>query len=261
MTVAVTGHIRQATVSLSPGQTKDLPLKSTLFSQVARAEPLHLRIAALIAREIGAGALKPGDRLPKEQELAAQFNVGRNVVREAVACLRADGLVDSRQGIGIYVLEPQERQSFRIDAPALADPSNVRALFEMRAALEVQAAGLAAVRRSRSQLRDIEAAFQTMVGAEKWSDRAIDADVEFHRRIAMAADNRYILSMLALIAQNMKDTIKAVRTGHSLDVLVATTNSEHENILKAIALGDASAARVAMETHIRGAAQRLGIRL
>lgn len=234
-------------------------MKQTMFSEVSRSDPLHLKVAALIAKEINEGALRPGDRLPKEQELAAQFQVGRNVIREAVACLRADGLIDSRQGIGAYVLDPKERQSFRIDAPSLRDPNNVRALFELRAALEVQSAGLAAERRSSEDLAEIRAAFRAMVDAEKWSNAAINADVEFHRQIAVASQNAYIVSMLQLISQNMKETIVEAGTGHELDTLVEATISEHTSILVAIEKRDAMAARLAMETHIKFAAGRLGI--
>src|ERR1700761_2958309 len=109
--------------------------KGSPFGQVGRAAPLHLKIAALISREIDRGQFKPGDRLPTEHELAAQFDVSRNVIREAIACLRSDGVIDSRQGVGAFGLEPKDRQTIRIDGSDLQKAQNIRSLFELRAIL------------------------------------------------------------------------------------------------------------------------------
>ena len=114
------------------------------FGKVGRAEPLHKKVAAMISREIAAGRVQPGDRLPTEHELAQTFEVSRNVVREAIACLRSDGVVESRQGLGAFVVQPELRQAIRIDTDELQQSGNLRSLFELRAMLEVEAAGLAA---------------------------------------------------------------------------------------------------------------------
>ncbi|MXN53252.1 FCD domain-containing protein [Shinella sp. AETb1-6] len=232
-----------------------------IFSEVNRPEPLHLRVAALIGQQIDRGALGPGDRLPKEQELALQFNVGRNVIREAIACLRADGILGSRQGVGAYVLAPHERQSFRIDPKGLHEPENIRALLEMRLPLEVQAAGLAADRRTSSQSEHLRSIYVEMVASEHWSPRAIDLDMEFHRSIAAAAHNGYLVNVLTLISHHTRQTIEQALDRNELGRLVHSTEIEHEAVLLAIERRDAPAARAAMETHIRSAATRLGVEL
>lgn len=235
--------------------------RKSSFGALGRAEPLHLKVAALIQREIDRGQFKPGDRLPTEHELASEFSVSRNVIREAIACLRSDGVIDSRQGIGAFVLSPEERQSIRIDSGALRDTAKIRGLFELRAILEIESAGLAALRRSESQLADIGVALEGMSGAAKWSAASIDADLEFHRRIAVATGNDYMVTFLSFISQTMRETIQQAREANELEAVVEATIAEHMPIYEAISKGNVEAARRAMQQHIKGAARRLGIEL
>ncbi len=231
------------------------------FGKVGRAEPLHKKVAAMISREIAAGRVQPGDRLPTEHELAQTFEVSRNVVREAIACLRSDGVVESRQGLGAFVVQPELRQAIRIDADELQQSDNLRSLFELRAMLEIEAAGLAAERGSKKQLAAVSDAWARMSGSEKWSDAGIDADLDFHRALAAATGNQYLVTFVTYLANQMRETIIAARRKHGLEPIVETTIAEHERICDALMARDAEAARQAMRAHIRGAAQRLGINL
>ena len=219
------------------------------FGKVGRAEPLHKKVAAMISREIAAGRFQPGDRLSTEHELAQTFEVSRNVVREAIACLRSDGVVDSRQGLGAFVVQPELRQAIRIDADELQQSGNLRSLFELRSLLEIEAAALAVERCSKKQLSAISDALERMTGAEKESEAGIDADLEFHRALAAATGNQYLVTFVTYLAHQMREAI------------VEITIDEHQRIHDAICAGDAVQAREAMRAHIRGAAGRLGIEL
>ena len=84
------------------------------FDQLQRSDQLPTQIAMQIGREISAGRLVPGDRLPTEHALAKSFGVSRTVVREAIAQLRNEGIVESRQGIGAFVVDADRRRSIRI---------------------------------------------------------------------------------------------------------------------------------------------------
>jgi DNA-binding FadR family transcriptional regulator len=95
-------------------------------------DALPSQVASLLSKEIERKQLLPGHRLPTEQQLADRFGVSRNVVREAVAQLRADGLVEARQGVGAFVLAPEQRAAIRIDREALKDVENMERLFELR---------------------------------------------------------------------------------------------------------------------------------
>ena len=150
-------------------------------------ESLPQRVVAALNRDIESGELAPGSRLPTEQQLANRLGVSRNVVREAIAQLRADGLIEARQGVGAFVLSPEQRAAIRIDRDSLKEPGNMQRLFELRSVLETEAAALAAARRSPQQLASIKAHLDCMNGEEKWQDGSIDADLAFHREIAAAS--------------------------------------------------------------------------
>ncbi|MXN53250.1 FCD domain-containing protein [Shinella sp. AETb1-6] len=235
------------------------PKTDRLFSGVDRPEPLHLVIAARIANEIASGRLMPGNKLPGEHEMASAFNVSRNVIREAIACLRADGVIESRQGLGAFVLDPRERQAIRIYSNALENEDKLKSLFELRGLLEVLAAELAASRRTDVQLEAIRSALARMEGDEKLTYASVDADLDFHHRVAEATNNEYIIEFLNFMGQRIRRTIFAARASHNIDAIVETTIAEHRTIFEAISAQDVTAAGQAMRKHIDGAARRLGL--
>ncbi|MCC6305224.1 MAG: FadR family transcriptional regulator [Rhodobacteraceae bacterium] len=228
---------------------------------IGTPDSLPQRVVALISRDIASGALAPGSRLPTEQRLAAQLGVSRNVVREAIAQLRADGLVEARQGVGAFVLAPEQRAAVRFDREALADPGNMEQLFELRSVLETEAARLAARRRTPDQLAAIRAHLARMEGAERWGEGSIDADLAFHREIAAATGNGYIHSLISLVCEQIRQSIHVARQTNPLHDLVAVNLAEHERICAALTAGDGDASAAAMGRHIHGAAERVGVRL
>lgn len=234
-------------------------LQERQFASLDRGQPLHLTIAAQIGERIAAGDLAPGDRLPSEHELAQSFNVSRNVMREAIACLRSDGLVGSRQGMGAFVLDPKSRQALRIRSDALEDPQKLKGLFELRGLLEIGAAGLAAIRRSQAQLDRIRDSLAKLEGRDQLTDAGVDDDLEFHRRIAEAAGNDYLVEFLEFIGQRVRQSIFAARDKHDVASILRITNYEHRAIYEAIAASNADGASNAMRDHIDGAARRLDL--
>src|SRR5690606_25266292 len=115
-----------------------------VFDQIQRVESLPAMIARQIYEKVVAGQLKAGDRLPTESELSESFGVSRTVVREAIAQLRHEGIVETRRGVGAFITEPERRQFLRLDDLSLNEPEAFRSLFQLRSVLEVEAAGLAA---------------------------------------------------------------------------------------------------------------------
>lgn len=224
-------------------------------------ETLPRRVAQLISRGIEAGDFNPGARLPTEQQLAETFGVSRNVVREAVAQLRADGIIEARQGLGAFVLSPEQRTAIRIDRDALDHGDNMRQLFELRRILETESATLAASRRNRKQLAAIKAALDRMGGEERWEEGSIEADLAFHREIAKATGNNYIHTFISFVCEQIRRSIHYARMTNPLHDLVEINVGEHVCIYEALAAGDPEAAGAAMAAHIAGAAERVGIRL
>jgi DNA-binding FadR family transcriptional regulator len=230
-------------------------------AEIGPMEKLPSRVAALLYRDIESGLLNPGSRLPTEQSLAAQFGVSRNVIREAVAQLRADGVVEARQGVGAFILAPEQRVAIRIDRTALNQPGNMRDLFELRCILETQSAALAAGRRTKAQLKAIRQHLDRMQGEERWEDGSIDADLAFHREIARATGNDYIHTFISFVCEQIRQTIYLARRTNPLHDLVEVNVGEHIRIYDALADGNAVEACQAMRAHIIGAARRVGVSL
>ncbi|WP_292435333.1 FadR/GntR family transcriptional regulator, partial [Mesorhizobium sp.] len=200
-------------------------------------------------------------RLPTEQELSEKFGVSRNVVREAIAQLRADGMIEARQGVGAFVLAPQQRAAIRIDREALKDTHNMERLFELRCILEAESAALAAARRGQEHLDSIKAALDRMGGEERWEEGSIDADLLFHREIARATGNSYIHTFISFVCEQIRQSIHYARLTNPLHDLVEINVGEHVRIYEALVAGDPAAAEAAMRTHIIGAANRVGVKL
>src|SRR5262252_7741054 len=121
---------------------------------LAAPRSLTGELVARLTDDITSGKIPPGSRLPTEQELIAATGVSRTVVREAVAALRAEGLVVTRQGVGAFVPE-NARRPFRVDFNHLSSIREVIEVMELRTGIEVEAAGLAAERASPAQVRNI----------------------------------------------------------------------------------------------------------
>jgi GntR family transcriptional repressor for pyruvate dehydrogenase complex len=228
---------------------------------IGAVEALPHRVASLLRREIASGAFTPGNRLPTEQQLAERFGVSRNVVREAIAQLRADGVVEARQGIGAFVLAPEQRSAIRIDGEALKNIENMEHLFELRRILETESAMLAATRRTDADLKEIKAALDRMSGEERWQEGSIEADLAFHREIARATGNGYIHTFISFVCEQIRRSIHYARLTNPLHDLVDVNVGEHVRIYEALRAGDADAAGAAMAAHIIGAAERVGVRL
>jgi DNA-binding FadR family transcriptional regulator len=230
------------------------------LGQIKRSDHLPARIAAQFAAEINEGRLAPGDKLPTEHVLAKTLGVSRSVIREAIAQLRNEGLVETRQGVGAFVSERPARL-IRIKEGDLYDPQSFRALFQLRVPLEIEAAGLAAVHHTADDLARIDEALGHMTGPEKWSHQSIDADLAFHRAVADATHNEYFSMFVGFIAERISLAIDAARSRAVLEEIVEVTIAEHVRLRDAIASRNPVEAREAMRLHMHGAASRIQLSL
>ena len=230
-------------------------------ADIGVTENLPQKVVALLLRDIEGGVLEPGSRLPTEQQLSSKLGVSRNVIREAIAQLRADGLVEARQGVGAFVLAPEQRAAIRIDRHTLLEAGNIERLFELRSILETEAARLAAARRSAKQLAAIKAHLDRMSGEEKWEDGSIDADLAFHREIARATGNSYIHTFISFVCEQIRQTIYIARRNNPLHDLVRVNVAEHVQVFEALRDRDPDGAAAAMRAHIQGAAERAGVKI
>jgi DNA-binding FadR family transcriptional regulator len=205
--------------------------------QAQRHSNLSHRVALELGRAIVSGNIKPGNPVPTEADLSKKFGVSRTAVREAVKMLSAKGLIASKPRQGIRVL-PEE--SWNIFDPDLLQWSLESGLtrevllefFEMRRAIEPEAAALAAIHASDERLQSVAAALEAMRAAMGDPDSARDADVGFHIAILYATGNRYYVRMRDFIRTALDVSIRFT-TGPEADfdhVLVS-----HETVYRAIA--------------------------
>lgn len=212
-----------------------------------------------LSAEITSGKLTPGARLPTEQEMMAAAGVSRTVVREAVAALRAEGLVVTRQGVGAFVAADVERRPFRIDPEGLRSIGEVLNVVELRMGVEIESAGLAAERGGAADIKRIGAALKAIDDACARGDTAVDEDVAFHRAIANATCNPQFARFLEFLGRFVipRRTVRPVseRTEEQRAYLTSI-QEEHRLIHAAIRDRDPAAARAAMRRHLTNSRER-----
>jgi DNA-binding FadR family transcriptional regulator len=156
-----------------------------------RSVSLAQEVMGDLMGRIRSGQYKPGEKLPTEPEVMAEQGVSRTVVREAISRLQAAGLVETRHGVGTFVLPATSQPPHPLDFSTVVTIRDVLAMLELRISLETEAAGLAAVRRTDEQLqrmRDAVQAFEEGVGR---GETSVEADYQFHLQIALATHNKY----------------------------------------------------------------------
>lgn len=207
------------------------------------------QVTRTLREAIAAGSYAVGDRLPSEAQLTERFGVSRTVVREAIASLRADGLVQPRQGAGVFVTAPRPKGANSLAADG--DDELIEVL-ELRMALETEAARLAALRRSVQQAAEIARCAEA--SADPTGDVA-QKDFAFHAAIAAATNNPKFLSVLEMISPE-----PLPKTGVGPSVIAASA-AEHSDIAEAIAEGNSELARATMRGHLEASLARLRARL
>jgi DNA-binding FadR family transcriptional regulator len=200
-----------------------MPLGSLRPSPLVEQATEHLR------EQILGGRWPVGTRLPGETALAASLGVGRSTVREAVRALAEAGLVKSRQGAGVFVIstEPQEDFRARLRRAALAE------VYEARAALEVQAARLAARRRTEEDVAAMVAALAARRVASGQGDAAfVDTDIALHAAIVAGAGNSVLADLFAEFAAVLREAPA------SLSAVLGLREADPAAVVSAIASGD-----------------------
>lgn len=202
-----------------------------------------------IRERIVSGAWGPGDRLPKESDLAAELGLSRNSLREAVRALSQLRVLEVRQGDGTYVssLKPDLLlESTGFISHLLLGETEIE-LYEVRRILEAAAAALAAGRIDAEEKEQLAQSLERMREAGS-VEELVEADVAFHAIIAKAAGNSFLASLLAsLSTRTMRIRLWHGRTA---DDALPETREEHRRIYEPIIAGDPELARAAATAHI-----------
>jgi DNA-binding FadR family transcriptional regulator len=236
----------------------DARSKPTLSSltPLGQSRSLVLEIGRRIAADIAAGRLLPGVRLPTEQELMAAMGVSRTVVREAVAALRAEGLIATRHGIGSFVAEFPTQALFRIEPGQTETLSDALHIMELRTAVETEAAGLAAERATGGQRRAIHQALTAIDMAIDRGDAAIGEDFALHAAITDATGNPQFRRFLDFLGRFIIPRASVRIRALNLRAYLTTFQHEHRAIVSAIDARSVEQARSAMRSHLVMSRQR-----
>lgn len=212
-------------------------------------------LLALISEQ----GLAPGAKLPTTQVLCGQFGVSRTVVREAVASLQAEGYVVSRRGSGVYVRDvvAQPARSFIMESPQ--DIADVMEIMELRMSVEIEAAALAALRRTEADLLRIEQAMASFARNLDSNTLASEADRALHVAIAQATGNLKFKHFVDEIGERLiprKALGAAFAKPEDQQAFLQRIHSEHRAIVQAITDRDPEQARTFMRTHLENGRKR-----
>ncbi len=230
------------------------------FKKLRDPAPLYERLAEVILEKVGSGQMAPGERLPRETELAASLGVSRPSVREALKILSALGVLSIRHGAGVYVTAASADDIARRLAPSPAlPPDELHHVYEVRRVLESQAAAWAAEMATDEDItalrlvieettKLIEEAVATGRGAPPL-DRLEQLDTSFHRRVTVASRN----AVLIRLTDSMIDLVRESRR-FSLSIPGRAIQSvyDHRRVFEAIAARHPVAAARAMHDHLSG---------
>jgi GntR family transcriptional regulator, galactonate operon transcriptional repressor len=239
-----------------------MEILSQLENDQAHGGKIHDSVVRTLGGWILGGVYQPGDILPREDELAAQLGVSRTSVREAVKVVSANGLVESRQRIGVRV---RPRPDWRLLDPAVLswhpdlrrDPTLVADLLEVRRIIEPAAAELAARRATASDLALIETAYLSMARSIPEDPQGCcEADLAFHRSVIVASHNIVLAGLIGTIEAALRASF--VLTSQLMQNQ-SKTLSVHKDVLEKIRLRDTAGARTAMNRLLDVAAEDLDL--
>lgn len=206
-----------------------------------------------IQKAVVRGDLRPGERLPSEQDLAGQFGVGRSAVREALKVLELSGVLRVQRGYGggTFVAEPDEEEFTEAPGPQIPTLEVTRRhLAQVRLAVEPAAAGLATAA-GFAAIRPLREVQTRLEAFERRPARIVAASVEFHVGVARASGNPVFVAVLEALRPVMLRAMDPLARDPGL---VERCHREHERVLKEIEGGDVGRAETAMRDHLTGGA-------
>lgn len=234
-------------------------LESATLRAQRKTRSLTAGLVQALGDRVRDGRLPAGGKLPTEAAIVAQFGVSRTVVREAISRLQAAGVVETRHGVGTFVVGYGDACAFRIAPDQLGTLKDVIAVLELRIALETEAAALAAARRTEGNVAALRSALDAFEAAVDQGRDAVGPDFQFHLEVARASQNAHFAQLMATLGGMMIPRARlepAVPPTPERQAYLRRVNIEHESIYEAIARQDPEAARAAIRTHLVNSRER-----
>ena len=199
------------------------------------------------------GNLKPGTKLPSAKEIEGQAGVSRSVVREAISALKAEGLVVSRQGVGVFVTNSAKKQKFEIEDEEFGSIEDTLKILELRMAVELEMVAMAAKNRTKKQMHTIWKCLEAFDKQVATGNDAVKEDLQFHLSVAEASGNPYFARFIKYIGEGVIHA-REINTNFekSLDIesYLHIIQDEHQAIAQAIEDQDSEAAQEAIRSHL-----------
>lgn len=254
------GHVSAGTPLVNPEHTTEdsMSAPGSPATLARRTQSLAETVVDHIGQRIASGSLRPGDKLPTESELMGTLGVSRTVVREAISRLQAKALIETRHGIGSFVLEPRAEAAIQLGAASTLQ--DILAMLELRVALETECAGLAAQRATPEDLTGLRSALDTFEQDQANGNDSAASDLRFHLAIAHATRNQHFVAVLDQLGKTLipRSRIAPTQVGYlNTPESRATVSREHRSIYEAISRKDPEAARAAMRMHLSNSRERL----
>jgi GntR family transcriptional repressor for pyruvate dehydrogenase complex len=217
-----------------------------MFEPIERKKVYEL-VAERLVQEISDRRLTPGDELPRERQLAEAYRVGRSSVREALRMLESRGLIAAPGGGRLVVADYTNPLNQSLALLLRMHDGDLRELFEVRRILEVESAGLAALRRTDEDLEAMRGALRSMHQGLRSPERYVGGDVHFHLAIATATHNR----MAAYMMRAIRDVLhRALLSIYHIPGSPQRSLGQHDLILEAVTDRRAEPARERMRQHL-----------
>ncbi|MEX3952286.1 FadR/GntR family transcriptional regulator [Paraburkholderia sp. EG287B] len=222
-----------------------------------KAPNMPARIYSDILNRIIEGEYKEGERLPTEHMLAERFATSRPTVREALAQLRADGIIATRHGSGTTVMRRPDPDVRRF-AP-LETLSDIRRCYEYRVVVEAGAASLAAQKAEDEDIAAIQREWNNLQTIIETSGIGAKDDFAFHMAVARASKNQFFITALSGIQEQM---VFSMNLSRNLSLVKSIerqrlVQQEHLEVLEAIQARDPERASTAMRAHLERAVNRM----
>lgn len=230
------------------------------ITQIKKNKNLTHALVESLREQIVSGAMKKGDKFPSSKTIEQQANVSRTVVREAVAQLRAEGLVESRQGVGVFVTNANlKKGGFEITSEEFKSLEDAIQILELRMAVEVEMAGMAAEFRTQQQMDKINDALAKMETNAQLGEDSLENDMLFHQVIAEASGNPYFLRFMEYIGSSMipnRDIVTRDMSESEEKVFLDNIQDEHRQIANAIQTQSIELAKATAKNHLMNSIKR-----
>jgi len=218
------------------------------------------RVAQLLLDEITGGGYRLGEVLPPEQAIAERLGVSRTILREAIARLKVEGILESKQGRGLAVIANTRPLVLRIHGIQNDDVDSILAIVELRRGVEIEAAALAAERRTAGDLRQMRDALDRMGNAIGSGDVAagVTADLDFHQSVFRATGNEHYRNFFDFLGLLLRRNLEVSRKrSASIAGRGQAAQDEHENIFASIERSDPVEAGRCARVHVINTEARL----